>query len=171
MIIESVDGNYYQDPEFIRNEWVAKWEDELWIFYWVGKRAVKATKFGFKGPVQNWHPQQQVFADGSLKPCQVASIALKQPIPAPDRWAVKYADFLPKSEELLCWSYPFTWVEVDRFIKGEHVPDLEAFLGKDARRKISRQTGIPLKEWSSFAIGDIIKLKRRDPYFYVPGLP
>ena len=175
MIIESTDGSYYQNPCFLRETWQAWWRDDAWVFFAANQnRLEKPTKHGFKGETRSWLWEEQVFKDGTMKHCLPSTILLSKPIPPPDAFDCKYDQYLPRSEELLCWSYPFSSQAVLDFMQGANVPDIAEFLGKNARRKIVLQTGYAASRWKNFTplcFGSTFMLRRRDPFYYAPGLP
>lgn len=181
MIIESINGNYYCDPQVIRPNWILRIRDESLVLFLAKKRykdpvIPKELKVEILG---DWFDEDAVMGDNKLKPCRVSFVELKKPIPAPTTWATAYDEYLPVGEELLIWSRPFTSIEILDFLQGKDVPSISWFLGKNAKRRIRDQVpflvGAKITDlnYDSYLrrLPRTIRLKRKDCYRHVPGLP
>ena len=176
MIIESTDGNYYGNPQIIREDALfGVRDDQMHLFVTSEKKIPKDFKIA---NVQRWLWEDLIFVDNKLKHCLPLTFDLKAPIPPPSTWETKYTDYLPVGEELIVWSRPFTSIEILDFMAGKDVPSILLFLGPNAKRRIRDQVQflvgakITTLNYDSYLrrLPRIIRLKRKDCYNHVPEL-
>lgn len=172
MIIESIDGRYYENPVFIGEDWAAGvYGDTEFVVYCDPVHVPK--KFGFHGEIVASDVDQFINQSGALKRCWRFHVKLSRPIPTPNRFASFWLVQIPQGEPVMLWSWPVSNRAVLDFLQSGYDPQgIARFLGKNPERKIRQQIprlqGVRVTnlnyDHTLARLPETIKLKRRAVY-------
>ncbi len=108
MLIESVDGFYYQNPRFYGPRWIVFCEDDLLVCQYVGtvgcntiQRAI--SKKGIKA-VADFIERKTIIISNRLIGGSQVDLLLKKPIPVPTEYSAKLSDYAGAEECVIQFS-------------------------------------------------------------------
>jgi len=147
MIVECIDGRFYEEPEFMDNDaLIQSFEDDRVLGLFVPQKRTKTPKqcllqFGVDAKTIYVGDTDRIFPDGTMRRCGVFHLTLRKPIPIPYKRNTYYRQPLV-AEWCIVWRWAFRVEDIIRMLTGWENPFAIQFLkcrGADLASKVSAQ--------------------------------